>query len=406
MGTFAAMAASLRRAMVSRRTATIGRCRPPKPTSGERGWVNEARGQIASHDQQTLALDPRCGGPARANPTAGPKSSFPELRPSAEHLRADRSRQLAPAGLRHRESCVWSHMFKAGASFTYLDQRARTPLEFGGSFTFAPLPAIPGVLSVPVSALGAFALGLPALYVRGFGNSAGPFTYQELTAFAQDDWRLTSRLTLKAGLRYQVQIWPDTETTVTSAWRHVPSLSVSAGPQQPGAASRDVVQSGSHRSQLYRRRVRPLLWQSACRHPGLADSLRRLTGWRQAPREPFPASVAAWQAPGHRIPEPIVPFPSSVVTVAPGMKSPYAHQASIGWNQEFGDRLRLSASLVYVGAEHQIGSVNYNPLVPALGPGAGRMTSVASPEPRPKCSSSPISVARVTVGCSSHCDAG
>ena len=94
-------------------------------------------------------------------------------------------------------------MVKAGASFTYLDQRARTPLEFGGSFTFAPLPAIPGVLPVPVTALEAFALGLPALYVRGFGNSAGPFTYQELTAFAQDDWRLTSRLTLKAGLRYQ-----------------------------------------------------------------------------------------------------------------------------------------------------------------------------------------------------------
>ena len=82
--------------------------------------------------------------------------------------------------------------------------------------------ALPGTVALyavkggPISIAQAFALGLPALYVRGFDDSSGPFTYQELTAFAQDDWRLTSRLTLKAGLRYQVQIWPDTETTVAS----------------------------------------------------------------------------------------------------------------------------------------------------------------------------------------------
>ena len=84
---------------------------------------------------------------------------------------------------------------------------------------------------------------------------------------------------------------------------------------------------------------------------------------------PFPSSVAAWQAPGHRATEPSLPFPSSVVTVAPGMKSPYAHQASIGVNHAFGSTLHLSASFVQVRSEHQIGSLNYNPIVPALGPG-------------------------------------
>jgi hypothetical protein len=51
------------------------------------------------------------------------------------------------------------------------------------------------------------------------------------------------------------------------------------------------------------------------------------------------------------------------------MKSPYAHQASIGVNHAFGSTLRLSASFVQVRSEHQIGSLNYNPIVPALGPG-------------------------------------
>ena len=186
-------------------------------TSGARGWVNEARGQVARHDQQTLALDPRCSGPCTSESEGGPEIVIPGIATVGRNIYEPTVRdnwRLQISDLVSHAS--GSHMVKAGASFTYLDQRARTPLEFGGSFTFAPLPAIPRVLPVPVTALEAFALGLPALHVRGFGNSAGPFTYQELTAFVQDDWRLTSRLTLKAGLRYQVQIWPATETTIPS----------------------------------------------------------------------------------------------------------------------------------------------------------------------------------------------
>lgn len=333
-------------------------------------WVNEARGQVARHDQQTLALDPRCGGPCRSESEGGPEIIIPGVatlgRNIYEPTVRDNWRLQVSDIVSHASG---SHMVKAGASFTHLDQRARTPLEFGGSFTFAPLPAIPGVLPVPVTALEAFALGLPALHVRGFGNSAGPFTYQELTAFAQDDWRLTSRLTLKAGLRYQVQIWPATETTITSvggtSLRYpfpqdrnnlAPRLGMSFNLDRNGRSSIDGAYGIFHGSQL------ATILGSQMVFDGSPDGVRLVV-------TPFPASVAAWQTPGHRIAEPIVPFPSSVVTVAPGMKSPYAHQASIGWNRQIGERLRLSASLVYVGAEHQIGSVNYNPLVPALGPG-------------------------------------
>ena len=334
------------------------------------GWVNEARGQVARQDQQTLALDPRCGGPCVTESDGGPEVIIPGVatlgRNIYEPTVRDNWRLQVSDILSHASG---AHMIKAGASFTYLDQRARTPLEFGGSFTFAPLPAIPGVLPVPVTALEAFALGLPALYVRGFGNSAGPFTYQELTAFAQDDWRVTSRLTLKTGLRYQVQIWPDTETSVTSvggtSLRYpfpqdrndlAPRLGMSFTLDRSGRSSIDAAYGLFYGSQL------ATILGSQLVFDGSPDGVRLLV-------TPFPTSVAAWQAPGHRIAEPIVPFPSSVVTVAPALTTPYAHQASIGWNQEIGDRLRLSASLVYVAAEHQIGSVNYNPLVPALGPG-------------------------------------
>ena len=333
-------------------------------------WVNEARGQIAGQDQQTLALDPRCGGPCTNESAGGPEIIIPGIatlgRNIYEPTVRDNWRLQVSDIVSHASG---SHMVKAGASFTYLDQRARTPLEFGGSFTFAPLPAIPGVLPVPVTALEAYALGLPALYVRGFGNSDGPFTYRELTAFAQDDWRVTSRLTVKAGLRYQVQIWPAAETTVTSVggtslrypfpqdFNNVaPRLGMSFNLDRNGHNSIDAAYGIFHGSQL------ATILGSQMVFDGSADGVRLLVA-------PFPSSVAAWQTPGHRIAEPTVPFPSSVVTVAPGMQSPYAHQASIGWNRQMGERFRLSASLVSVVAEHQIGSVNYNPLVPALGPG-------------------------------------
>lgn len=333
-------------------------------------WVNEARVQLAPHDQQTVALDPLCGGPCTSESAGGPEIIIPGIatlgRNIYEPTVRDNWRLQVSDIVSHASG---SHMFKAGASFTYLDQRARTPLEFGGSFTFAPLPAIPGVLPVPVTALEAFALGLPAVHVRGFGNSSGPFTYQELAAFVQDDWRLTSRLTLKAGLRYQAQIWPMVDTVVSSvggtSLRYpfpqdrddvAPRLGMSFNLDQSGRSSIDAAYGIFYGSQL------ATILGSQMVFDGSPDGVRLLVA-------PFPASIAAWRAPGHQIAEPAVPFPSSVITVAPEMQTPFAHQASIGWNRQIGERVHLSASFVAVEAEHQIGSINYNPLVPALGPG-------------------------------------
>ena len=185
-------------------------------------------------------------------------------------------------------------MFKAGASFTYLDQRASTPLEFGGSFTFAPLPAIPASFG-GISSLDAFALGLPALYVQGFGNSAGPFAYQELSAFGQDDWRLEPRLTVRpaavqadlAGRRHDGH----------RARRHSTALRVSAGSEQSGAAARGLCRFGWHGRTsfdgayglFYGSQLAAILGSQIV-FDGSPDGVRLLV-------LPFPASVAAWRAP-------------------------------------------------------------------------------------------------------------
>ena len=335
-----------------------------------RGWVNEARVQIARQDQQTVALDPRCGDTCTTESDGGPEVTIPGVAVLGRNIYEPTARD----NWRFQFSDVVSrssgtHMMKAGTSFTYLSQQARTPLEFGGSFTFAPLPAIPGLLPVPISALEAFGLGLPALYVRGFGNSSGPFSYQEFSVFAQDDWRVTPQLTVKAGVRYQFQAWPALDTTVSNVGgttlsysfpqdhnNVAPRLAASFDLTGDGRTSIDAAYGVFYGSQL------ATILGSQIVFDGSTDGVRLLV-------LPFPGSIAAWQAPDHRPAEPAVPFPSSVITVAPDLKTPYAHQTSIGLTHAIGDRLQVAASFVRVNASHQIGSLNYNPLVPSLGPG-------------------------------------
>src|SRR6185436_2511830 len=102
------------------------------------------------------------------------------------------------------------HAAKVGLDYNYIDYKEQAlPLHFGGRYIFSSLPAIPGLLPQPITAIQAVALGLPAAYVQGYGVAGTSYTYQDLSLFLQDEWRLSPKLTLKPGVRYQKQFWPD-----------------------------------------------------------------------------------------------------------------------------------------------------------------------------------------------------
>src|SRR6185503_15330673 len=108
------------------------------------------------------------------------------------------------------------HLFKAGADFEVTRTLASSlPSYFGGLFLFGPLPgsaqAAAGLAprAAPLSTLEAFQLGLPTAYVQGYGEPEIAYTYKELSVFAQDEWRASSKVTLKVGARYQRQFWPE-----------------------------------------------------------------------------------------------------------------------------------------------------------------------------------------------------
>ena len=83
----------------------------------------------------------------------------------------------------------------------------------------------------------------------------------------------------------------------------------------------------------------------------------------------LPASIAAWKAPGHRLPEPLTPFPSVEISTTPDLKVPYALHTAVGIDREIAANVSLAANFIRVRGRHQLGSIDYNPIVPSLGPG-------------------------------------
>jgi Carboxypeptidase regulatory-like domain/TonB dependent receptor len=125
------------------------------------------------------------------------------------------------------------HTFKVGVDFNLIQLRSKKQqifeLDFGGVANFSGLTAstfgLPdcfnlatgphtgacstGEISLPgTTTLQSYGLGLPTTYIQGIGSSNQPFDNFPIAFFAQDSWRVTRKLTLNYGLRYDLEISP------------------------------------------------------------------------------------------------------------------------------------------------------------------------------------------------------
>ena len=339
-------------------------------------WVNEARVMWAHEEQDINSLDPNCGGPCDEFGLGGPTlevggvASVGRQRFTPQPRTNDRIQVANTLTL-----ATGSHVMKAGFDYGWLDSRdAALPLHFGGRYLFRPLPAIPGLIPQPLSAIAAVAAGIPAAYIQGYGEPGGPYRNKDLSLFIQDEWRLGRKLVIKPGLRYQYQWWPDYTYNVSDLGGtnftygypsdgndFAPRIAVAFDPGGNGKTSihgaygkffdNQIVGIGSITDEIR----------------GGADGVRTLVA-----RFPSPVVLAAWRAPGHKLPEATAlallggTYPSLVISPDPGLETPYSHQAAVGLDQQLGE-LALSVNFVWVHGQHQLGTIDYNPVIPALG---------------------------------------
>jgi hypothetical protein len=333
-------------------------------------WVNEARVQYAHQHQEINSLDPNCGGPCLTDAQGGPTLEVTGVASVGRQRFTPQPRTNDRIQLTETISFFGGgHSAKAGVDFNYIDYSEQSlPLAFGGRYIFSSLPAIPGLLPTPVSAIQAVALGLPAAYVQGYGHPGTSYPYKDLSLFVQDDWRITRKLTLKPGLRYQRQFWPNFHYTVSNVGGTTleydfpqdkndlaPRIAVAWDPKGDGKTSIH----GAY-GLFYDNQITAIA--------GITAGINGRDGVRTLVLR-FPASLPAWRAPGHKLPEPTTPYPSLVISIDPGLVTPFAHQAAVGFDRALGKDVSLSVNGLYVRGKHQLGSIDYNPTIPALGAG-------------------------------------
>jgi hypothetical protein len=335
-------------------------------------WINELRGQYASEKQTIDSLDPNCGGPCDNNLVGGPTVEIIGVASVGRQRFTPQPRDNQRYQLKDSLSFYnGTHSLKGGfdlndvhTSFTAL------PLHFGGRFIFAALPAIPALgIPQPISALQAFAAGLPAAYVQGYGQTGASYNDPDVAFFAQDDWSVSRKLVVKMGLRYQRQFMYNTPYTVGtpgggSFTYKIPQDTNNWGPRLAVAYD----PAGNGRSSLH------AAWGIFYDNQILADAQigDGINGAANGVRTlvlRIPSAIGAWRAPGHKLAEPTTPYPSLVISPDPGMQTPYSQQAAVGYDRAIGSLFSLSADALYVRGHHQIGTIDYNPVVPALGAG-------------------------------------
>jgi hypothetical protein len=337
-------------------------------------WMNEARGMYSRFDQESRSLDPSCNGPCDQDDEGGPYVILSGVGTVGRHPSTPQTRNHYRIQLADTVSYFGgNHLFKAGVDFEVTRTLSSSlPSYFGGVFLFNPLPgsALAAVgqapRAAPISAVEALKLGMPAAYVQGYGSPAIAYTYKELSAFLQDEWRLSSRFTLRSGVRYQRQIWaPHTYTIPDLGGRTLeydlpadtndfaPRVGLSFDPRGDGRTSLHAGYGLFYADHI-----------SAA--TGVADIVDGGDHVRIYSRI-FPTSVAAWRAPERRLSQPATGSPS-IVAMDPGLKTAWAHQAAVGVDQALGSDFAVSANLLYVRGFNQLGTIDYNPVLPDLGP--------------------------------------
>jgi outer membrane receptor protein involved in Fe transport len=292
--------------------------------------VNETRAQFTRSNLHALPSDAL--GPAvsiSGIATFGTLSGSPTGRTDNLYEIADNLSHQAGA-----------HALRAGADFLFNDLTITFPRSIRGSYAF--------------SSLANFLQGTynNAGYTQTFGNTVAAQTNPNIGFYVQDEWKVSSRLTLNAGLRYDLQFL---KTIATDANNISPRAGFALA---PFASGRTVIRGGYG---LYYDRVPLRALANALLSSG---NTATVTGSSQLSVSLSPTQTGAPVFPNIL---PATALPSGVLvnftSMNRQMQNAYSEQGNLEIEQQLGEHATLSVAYQHLRGLHLIASVNQN--VPA-----------------------------------------
>jgi Carboxypeptidase regulatory-like domain/TonB dependent receptor len=288
--------------------------------------VNETRAQFAHSDLKAPPTDPI--GPAVS--IAG-VASFGTLSGSP-HRRVNRMSQVVD-NLSHQAG---AHALRIGADFLYNDDTITYPRSVRGSYAF--------------SSLANFLAGVynNAGFTQTFGASVVSQPNSNIGVYAQDEWKVSSQLTLNVGVRYDLQFLQTIDTDMDNV---SPRLGFAWSPFD----SRRTVVRGS--AGLFYDRVPLRALANALLSAGNTTDLTQL---QQIGVSLSPAQAGAPVFPnilGGVVPSVTLP---NLTTMDRRLQNAYSKQASVEIEQQIGERSTISVAYQYSNGDHLILSINQN----------------------------------------------
>ena len=229
-----------------------------------------------------------------------------------------------------------AHALRIGADVLHNDDTITFPRSIGGAYAF---PSLAAFLAGTYNNAG---------FSQTFGDTSVSQNNPNVAIYVQDEWKVSSDVTLNAGLRYELQLL---ETIDTDADNLAPRVGVT---WSPFASRRTLVRAGAG---LYHDRVPLRALANALLSAGNTTALANL---RQVAVNLSPGQSAAPVFPAILpAPVPSVTLPG-LTTMDRGIDNAYSRQAGAEIEQQLGAHTTIGVGYQYVRGLDLLMSINQN----------------------------------------------
>jgi hypothetical protein len=250
------------------------------------------------------------------------------------------------------------------------------PSMFGGEYYYDTISVDPWTFTpmrygLKLTPLRAYAHQVPRYYIQNFGSAVSHPDTDEYAAFLQDTVRLTARLAMSLGARYDLQTFSTKDLVTNPLWpqagkvplndRNVSpriGLAYSIGHDRPL-----VIRAGYV---LFYTRIPQIYTSTVATDNGLTSANLFLDNMDYYERQVFPAfpnalAACALKSSFCAPPASVAGYLSSdIAAFAPNFVTPRVHQASVNLEREIAERFAGGISYMYVHGQNMIRARDVN----------------------------------------------